>query len=124
MAAGMVTETFTPDGLLVGSFPVVTDKLTLVSGQNVVRGEVLGKITTGGKLAASLSAATDGSETPYAIAAEAVDASGGDASIAVYLSGEFDSDKLTIGTAHTAASIKDGLRALGIYLKTNTVDAV
>jgi hypothetical protein len=113
----MSTETFTPDALVAGSFDIVTDSATLVSGQNLLRGAVLGKITTGGKLNLSLSAASDGSQTPLAVLAESCDASGGDKTCNIYLTGEFNQDALTIGTAHTAASIKDGLRAKGIFLK-------
>jgi hypothetical protein len=112
------TTTYTPDNLIAGNFPIITDTGTLVSGESVVRGEVLGKITTGGKLAASLLASDDGSETPDCIAAETVDASSADKPIAVYLTGEFNSAAMTIGTGHTAASIKDGLRGKGIFLKT------
>jgi hypothetical protein len=110
--------TYTPDNLIAGNFPLVTDTGTLLSGESVVRGELLGKITSGGKLAVSLSASSDGSETPYCIAAETVDASAADAPIAYYLTGEFNIAAMTFGTGHTAASVKDGLRALGIFLKT------
>jgi len=120
----VTTETFNPDGLLAGDFPVISEGATLLSGESVVRGALLGKVTASGKLVLSLSASADGSETPYAIAAATVDASAADAAIPVYLSGEFDSSKVTFGTGHTAASVKDGLRAVGIYLKTNTLDAV
>lgn len=114
---GRATATFTPDRLIAGDHPIVTDTLTLVSGQNLVRGALLGKITSGGKLTLSLSASSDGSQTPYAILADDCDASGGDKLCGVYLTGEFDPTAMTFGTAHTAASTKDGLRTLGIFLK-------
>lgn len=115
--ARFATEgTYTPDNLIVGDLPVRTRKVTLVSGQNVVRGAVLGIITTGGKYTLSLSAAGDGSNTPRAIAAEDVDASGGDKDIVVYISGDFNETRLTFGTAHTADSTREGLRGLGIFL--------
>jgi hypothetical protein len=115
----MATETFTADNLFAGDFDVVTDTATLITGQNLARGAVLGKITASGKLNLSLSAAADGSQTPFAILAAATDASGGDKTCPIYLSGEFNQTALTIGTAHTAATIKDGLRAKGIFLKTS-----
>ena len=208
------TETFTPDSLIGGDFPLITRDYTLLTGQSVVRGAVLGKVTldvdadvtadggntgdgvftlaasnevgpdakTGdyivtciaaatdggrfqvvdpdgnalgdalvgtaftsdhinftiadgatdfavgdfftvsvaagsGKLVLSLSAAKDGSNVPYAIAAATVDASAADKGISVYLSGEFNEDALTLGTGHTVASIRDGFRDKGIHLK-------
>ena len=93
-------------------------KYTLLSGQNVVRGTVLGVVTASGKVITSLSAAVDGSQTPFCIAAHDVDATGGDKDIEVYTRGNFNEHKLTLGTAHTLASIREGLRGKGIYLET------
>lgn len=115
---GRATATNNPDRLIAGDHPIVTDNATLVSGQNLTRGALLGKITTGGKLTLSLSASSDGSQTPYAILVDDCNASGGDKNCGIYLTGEFDPTQMTFGTAHTAASVKDGLRALGIFLKT------
>lgn len=95
---------------------IFTRSVTLVSGQNVVRGAVLGKITSGGKYNLSLSGAGDGSNTPVAIAAEDMDASGGDKTIQVYLRGDFKENMLTFGTAHTAASTFEALARIGICL--------
>lgn len=119
MADFQTQGSYAHDDLFAGEFPRVTRKETLVSGQNLTRGAVVGKITTGGKLALSLSGAADGSQTPFAILAEDCDASGGDKDCLIYLSGEFNEAALTIGTAHTADSIRDGLRDKSIYLKTN-----
>jgi len=113
----MSTETFTPDNLFAGDFDVVTDAGTLITGQNLTRGAVLGKITASGKLNLSLSAASDGSQTPFAILAESADATSADKACSIYLAGEFNQAALTFGTAHTAATTKAGLRALGIFLK-------
>lgn len=120
---GVTSDVFVPDQLIAGRFPLVTDTITLVSGQNLARGAVLGKITSSGKYTLSLSASSDGSQVPSAILADAVDASGGDKLAGVYLAGvylagEFNANALTIGASHTAASIKDTLRDAGIYLKT------
>lgn len=114
--------TYVPDALIAGDFPIRTRLVTLVSGQNVVRGAVLGQITTGGKYALSLSAASDGSQAVKAIAAESVDATGGDKQIVIYEAGDFNEDKLTFGTGHTAASTRDALRDLSIFLH-NPVNA-
>lgn len=107
------------DNLFAGEFPRVTRKVTVISGQNLTRGALLGRITASDKYNLSLSAAADGSQTPRAILAHDVDASGGDKEAIVYESGEFNLAAMTIGTAHTAATVADGLRGLGIYLRTN-----
>lgn len=69
-----------------------------------------------GKYVASLAAAVDGSQVPDAILAEDTDASAADKSTVAYFRGDFATGKLTIGTGHTAASIKEGLRVKGINL--------
>lgn len=115
--AGFSNEgNFTPDSLHAGDFPIRTRKVTLVSGQNLTRGALLGIITTGGKYTLSASASSDGSQTPKAILAEDTDASGGDKQCVVYISGDFNQDAVTLGTGHTVASVLEGLRDLNIYL--------
>jgi len=111
------TESYTPDRLHAGDFPIRSEDGTLITGQNLTRGAVLGKITASGKLNLSLSAAGDGSEVPYAILSEDMDATAADKQVIVYLSGDVNQDSLTIGAGHTAASIKDGLRDKSIFLR-------
>ncbi len=113
----MPVENYSFDNLLAAD-DYVTDTGVLISGQNLQRGALLGRITTGGKLNLSLSAAADGSQTPFAILAEDTDATGGDKPCIYYLFGEFNANQMTFGTAHTLASTKNALRALGIFLKT------
>jgi hypothetical protein len=113
------SDTYTPDRLVAGLTQLVSIPLTLVSGQNLVRGTVVGVITASGKITQSLSASSDGSQTPYGILADDCDASGGDlANCPVYVAGEFNEAALTLGSAHTLASIRAGLRDKGIFLKT------
>ena len=112
-----MAETFTYDDILAGDFPVVTESVTIASGQNLVRGTVLGKITSGGKYVKSLSASSDGSQTPDAILLEDCDASEADKVAPVAISGSLNPNALTYGDSHTAASIKAGLRAKSIFLK-------
>lgn len=115
--ASFASASFTPDHLIAGNAQLLfSRKVTLVSGQNVVRGTVLGRITTGGKYNKSLSAAADGSQTPTAIAAQDCDATSGDQEILIYERGDFRDLALTLGASHTIASIRDGLRALGIFI--------
>jgi len=113
-------DTFTASpALLVGADDVITRSITLISGQNLKRGALLGKITTGGKYNLSLSAAADGSQTPNAILAEDCDASGGDKVTIAYFAGTFDENAVTYGTEHTAASVREGLRGKNINLQSS-----
>lgn len=117
MNASIQTEgTYSPDALFSGDFKAVSTKATILTGQVITRGSVLGTITSGGKMILSLSAAGDGSQVPNAILAEDVDATAADVEAMVYLTGEFNEDALTIGTGHTAASIRQGLRERGIFI--------
>lgn len=112
--------TYAPDNLLAGDYPQVTDTVTIVTGQNLLRGAVLGKITASGKYTLSASASADGSQTPSRILLHDTDATGGDKLAPVAVTGEFSSRAVILGAGHTVASIRDGLAANGIFLK-NTV---
>ena len=113
-----MSETYTPDNLVAGTTQLVTDSVTIASGENIVRGAVLGKVTADGKFKVSLAAANDGSETANVIAAQDADASEGDVTnVVVYIKGEFNANALTFGTGHDAASVKPQLRDVGIYIK-------
>lgn len=114
-----MSETLTYDKLFAGNvMPVVTEKATVVSGAGVVvRGTVLGRVTASGKLNVVNSANSDGSQVPYAIACDTVDATGADVATAVYLTGEFNEAALVFGGSDAAATHKAALRGLGIFLK-------
>lgn len=110
---------YTPDNLIAGEYPRVARVVTIASGANLTQGALLGKITASGKFKLSASAATDGSEVPDAILAEAANATAADVQAVVYFSGEFNESALSLGAGHTLASIKAGLRDRNIYLRTN-----
>lgn len=117
MPASFATETSSHDKLIAGNAHLLVARpITLLSGQNLARGAVLGKITASSKCVLSLAASNDGSEAPDLILAEACDASGGDAPAIAYERGDFNVNALTIGTGHTVASIREGLRDKGITL--------
>ena len=94
----------------------ITRKVTLDAG-NLVRGSLLGRITTGGKYILSLAAAVDGSEVPDAILLHDTDASAGDQEVIVAIKGRFAHAGMTFGTGHTAASVDAVLRDKNIYLE-------
>lgn len=108
------------DDLLAGDNvgPVTEGRGVMLSGQVNERGTLLGQITASKKWVRSLSASADGSQTPAAILANDVDASGGDvANILFYTAGEFNERRVIFGTGHTSALTRDGLRKIGIHLK-------
>jgi len=116
MPASFSSTSSTADNLIGGEHSVLSRSITLLSGQNLVRGAVLGKITTGGKYILSLSGASDGSQTPDAILAETTDASAADKVTVAYFNGDYQSVELTLGASHTIASITEGLRGKGINI--------
>lgn len=107
---------FNPDLLVAGDHPVRTKGVTIASGQNIVRGALLGIITAGSQAILSLAAAVDGSEVPNCIAGEDIDATAGAVESFAYTAGDFNSNAMTFGTGHTAASTREGLRNKSIYV--------
>ena len=106
---------YTPDNLFAGDFPISTESATIVSGSGVLpRGRILGFIDASGKLTNATAGATDGTELPYAVLAEAVDATSSDVEAPVYLSGEFNPDALSVGTG-TVASWKHKMRNVSLF---------
>ncbi len=111
------SQTYTPDALTAGNENLLTGvKITIESGQNLIRGAVLGKVTASGEYKLSASAAGDGSEVPDLILVEDCDASGGVKEALGYSRGDFNANALTLGIGHSIASIKEGLRSKGIVL--------
>lgn len=111
--------TYTPDNLIAGhKMPIVTDSVTVISGQKLIRGTVVGLITASGKAKKLDSASSDGSEKFYGILAEDVDATLADSVGAVYLTGEFNQSALVLGGTTTAASVKAAARYAGVFFRT------
>lgn len=107
---------YDPNDIIADPKNLFARGVTLLADQVVTRGTVLGKITSGGKYVKSLSASSDGSQTPVAIAAQDMDATGADKTIQVFLRGDFKASKLTYGTAHTKTTLFEALAARGICL--------
>lgn len=64
----------------------------------------------------STAAATDGSQYPSLVLAQAADASDADVEALAYESATLVGAALTLGAGHTIASIREGLRAKGILI--------
>jgi hypothetical protein len=92
-------------------------KGTIITGQNLVRGTVLGVITASGKYTKSLSASSDGSQIPAAILLHDVDATSADTEAMVRKTGIFNAAALTLGASHTIASIRAGLEDRSIFIR-------
>lgn len=115
--AKFATEgTMAYDKLIAGNAHLlVSRKVTIKSGQNLVRGAVIGK-DGDAKYLLSLSASNDGSQTPDLVLAEDCNATAGDTQALAYARGDFAAQALTVGAGHTVASITEGLRAKGIAI--------
>lgn len=109
--------THTPDDLIAGDYPIVTDIVTILAGENLNRGTVLGKITASAKHVIVNSANVDGSQAPVVILAEDCDATAGDKQALVYLSGAFNENACAFGGTNDADTHRAALRDLNIYLK-------
>lgn len=120
--AGLTDEgTYNPnDVLFAGDFDAEERKETLISGQNLKRGALLGLISASGKATVYASGASDGSETAYAVLANDTDASGGDEECIVYVRGTFSEQEIiaqTAGLSSISAALRDECRGLGIYFR-------
>ncbi len=115
-------DTHNFDNLIGGLFQQVTLGVTILDGEVLDRGALLGRITASDKYVLSLSASVDGSEVPLAILIDNdVAPSGSDVEAGAYLTGEFNEGEITFGAGHTADSTRDALRELGIFLKKGAI---
>lgn len=83
------TESFSSVQLFAGDADVVTQPITVLSGQNLAQYSVVGRVTASGKVKLCDTAAVDGSQTPIGIMVNAIDASGGDLAGDIYIGGDF-----------------------------------
>lgn len=112
-------STATHDRLIAGNAEqLLHEPITLVSGQNLARGTVLGKITASGKYTVSTSAAADGSQNAVAVLVLDTNASAGDKASLAYVRGDFNNTALILGAGHTLASVKASLRSSNIEIIT------
>ncbi len=115
------SESVTRDNLFAGTqtMPVVSGAETVVSGSGVVvRGSVMGKITTSSKIKLVDATSVDGSEAAYCIMAETVDATSADVVAQVYYTGEFSTSALTFGSTDTYSTHCTNMRKMCMFGKT------
>lgn len=121
MSLGMTSlGSLTYDNLFAGNVAdIATDMGTLAAGQKVARGAVLGRVTADKTLKLVDSTKADGTQTVYAVAAEAVDATAAAQPVPIYFTGEFNKAALTFGGTDTAATHEAAARNIGIFFKSN-----
>jgi len=117
-----VLATETPDNLLVGgsNYDALTKIGTVLTGQTLVRGSVLGVITASGKLQLCDASASDGSEDPKFILINDTGVLAADAEAVAYKTGAFQRSALTWGTNGAPTGYEEALHLRGIYLKDET----
>lgn len=115
--AGSSTEAYSHDPIVLGG-PVLTQTGTLISGQDLAKYTVLGRITASGKLTQADQDAVNGAEVPVGILVHAVDASGGDADCQLYTGGKFNADLLVWDAGFTAALQKSAFDGTPIMVVT------
>ena len=109
-------ETVTYETLVIEG--EVSEGGTLITGQNLTMGAVLGRIAASGKLNLSDEGVSDGSEVPFAILLEDCDATSADKGCPILLAGVVNEGALNFGGTNDADAVRDVLRSGGIYLKT------
>lgn len=97
------------------------ESVTILSGENLEGGSVLGKVTASGKYVLSDADAVDGSEAAAAVLLNAVDASAGDSlGTVIVRDAEVDTDKLVWDALNDAGEKTTALAellALGIVAR-------
>jgi len=109
----MVTEaTLTMDAYVASDTygPVLIPK-TIAAGADLVKGTILGRVTTGGKLTAAVATSVDGSEVPVAVLMEDAAAASADVTAVAGFAGVYVEASMTGLTA----AYKLALEAKGIY---------
>ncbi len=86
-------NTYQPDQLLAGDFPIIRRPGVIAAGQKLSRGSVLGELTAGGQFKLSASAGV------------------------LMLTGEVRGDALHLGAGHTVAGVADALRPLSLFVR-------
>lgn len=107
------TEGTSTNEVLLSYDNISKDTVTLISGQNLTAGTVLGVITASGKYTLHNNAASDGSEAAAAVLVADSDASGGDLKVVVIKRlAEVKNDLLVWKTGISGANKTAGLAAL------------
>lgn len=113
---GIWAEAYVPDQLIAGNLKLVSQPITLAAG-TLPRGSVLGRVTATGQYKLSVAGASDGSQNPSVILADAADASSGAVATGAYVLGEFNANALNFDASWTVATLTPILQPLGLFIK-------
>mgnify|MGYP003600088106 FL=1 len=105
------------NNIIVGKSIPIKYRAGTVTGENLVAGTVLGKITASGKLKKVDSTASDGSQKIYGILLEDIDASTADKIASIGLTGEYNKQAMVFGGTDTTATHEADARLLQIYFE-------
>ena len=111
-------ETFTPDNLIAGTtHGLATGTVTVLSGEGkIARGSILMRNSNNKFVLANEDSGTP-LGTAEVILTEDIDATSADTVANVYVSGDFRTDALIVGTGYTLSEAdKVNLKNAGIYL--------
>ena len=115
--AGAGSDAHTVEQLFSGDFPVATQDITVISGQNLAIHTLVGRIAASGKITAWAPAANDGSEVICGIMTVAVDATAADKAGVMYVSGCFNPDMLVFPAGKTVVDANADLAGKAIILR-------
>jgi len=105
----MTLTTSTPENLIAGDYPLVTEPETIAANQVLKRGALLGRNTVTKKLHLCVAAAEDGTENPVAVLVAAMDTTGADADGPVYKTGIFHFSGLEVGAGWDKETLRAAL---------------
>lgn len=132
VANGGTFELKRPDGFSLGRYDITGG----AGGTVTIADQIKGVLTDGAtdfvvgdgfditiaagsaKYKTSIAAAVDGSQVPYGVLLEDIDATSADADGMVLIVGEVNSNKLTFGAGHSLATVYDAFRGSGIVVST------
>ncbi len=101
------TNTSTQDvPLVIGGSPETRHE-TLLSGEDLAAGTVVGRVTASGKLVESEQDAVNGSQNPIGVLLHDVDASGGDADCQIIIGGQLNAAALVWHSSWDSQAKKD-----------------
>src|SRR5690625_1473540 len=113
----ITTRSTDADNLFAGAImPVITDSVTLKAGSAYLRGMVVA-LGADGKAVQVDSTAEDGTDVPYGVVTDDIDATDGDVPAVLYLTGEFNARALIFKGSDTVDEFKSQLRSIGIFAK-------
>lgn len=114
---GMQSYTYVPDQLIAGDLQLVTDTVEIGGTDVLLRGTVLGQITTTGVYVPSVKTASDGSEKPCAILVDDVTPGSSSVRGGVYLIGLFNQNRILFDSSWTLPELKNALRPFSVFLR-------